>query len=291
MQFKSIAIVGKYQTTELTQHVIQLAEHLTILGCEVYIDCGNACNYGGFKNFNLGELTNWLSFLDLVIVVGGDGTLLGAARQVINHAIPIIGVNQGKLGFMTDIAADEMLASLDDVLLNNNYTTETRTLLSASVFRQNQQAYFGIALNDIVISRGAIGNMIEFDISIDGQFVLSQKSDGVIFATPTGSTAYSLAAGGPIMHPLAKVFSIVSICPQSLTNRPLVVSHDAEIEFLLVRENSTQIHFDGHECFDLRFHDQVYLTKYPQQLSLIHPKGYNYYRTLRKKLDWSKRVS
>jgi NAD+ kinase len=133
--------------------------------------------------------------------------------------------------------------------------------------------------------------VIEFDIKIDGEFVLSQKSDGIIFATPTGSTAYSLAAGGPILHPHSNVFAIVPICPQSLTNRPLVVGNSVAIEFTLIRENATQIHFDGQECFDLEYHDQVILSKHPKTLRLIHPHGYNYYRTLRKKLDWSKRVS
>ncbi len=148
-----------------------------------------------------------------------------------------------------------------------------------------------LALNDVVISRGAIGNMIEFNISIDNDFVLSQKSDGVIFSTPTGSTAYSLAAGGPILHPQAHVFSIVPICPQSMTNRPLVVHDSATIEFDLVRENATQIHFDGQECFDLQFQDKVVLAKHPQQFKIIHPRKYNYFHTLRTKLDWSKRVS
>lgn len=192
---------------------------------------------------------------------------------------------------MTDIAVNEMTEIIDSVVLDGQYNIELRSFLMAEVIRDNKVLALAIALNDVVISRGAIGNMIEFDISIDGQFVLSQKSDGVIFATPTGSTAYSLAAGGPIMHPNAKVFSIVPICPQALTNRPLVVHDEAVIEFTLVRENATQAHFDGQETFDLRFHDQVRLSKHPKALRLIHPHGYSYYSTLRQKLDWSKRVS
>lgn len=291
MHFRHIALIGKYQSTTLTSHIVHLYDHLCAMGAEVYIDCGNYCDYGDFRQATIGSLSDWHDVLDLVIVVGGDGTLLSAARGLVNHDIPVVGVNQGKLGFMTDIAVDDMLAVLDDIILKGNYTIEVRSLINAHVIRDNQEMMHSVALNDVVISRGAIGNMIEFDISIDNDFVLSQKSDGVIFATPTGSTAYSLAAGGPIMHPQAHVFSIVPICPQSMTNRPLVVHDSAIIEFDLVRENATQIHFDGQECFDLQFQDKVVLAKHPKQFKIIHPQGYNYFHTLRTKLDWSKRVS
>lgn len=291
MHFKHIAIIGKYQSTALTSHIANLATHLQTLGVNVYLDCGDYCDYGEFTKLKTGSLAEWLDLLDLVIVVGGDGTLLSAARGIVNHNIPVIGVNQGKLGFMTDIAVDDMLRALDDVILRGYYNVELRSLITATVIRNDLEVMHAVALNDVVISRGAIGNMIEFDITIDKQFVLSQKSDGVIFATPTGSTAYSLAAGGPIMHPEASVFSIVPICPQSLTNRPLVVHDTAKIEFNLIKENATQIHFDGQECFDLFFQDKVVLTKHPMQFQIIHPEGYNYYKTLRTKLDWSKRVS
>ena len=287
MRFEHIALIGKYQSSNLTSHSVKLAEHLHNLGLNVYLDC-DSCNDLPVKT---GHLSDWLDVLDLVVVIGGDGTLLAAARSIVNHNIPIIGVNQGKLGFMTDIAVNDMLNVIDDVVVKGHYTTEFRSLINAVVVRNGQEIMHAVALNDVVISRGAIGNMIEFNISIDDQFVLSQKSDGVIFATPTGSTAYSLAAGGPIMHPKASVFSIVPICPQALTNRPLVVHDSAKIEFDLVRENSTQIHFDGQECFDLCFQDKVILAKHPNQFQIIHPQGYNYYTTLRTKLDWSKRVS
>ena len=290
MHFKQIAIVTKYQTQDIIDHVNLLANHLKQVGANVYIDCNN-CSDTDFTSFTKGNINDYLTDLDLVIVVGGDGTLLSVGRIVANHDVPIIGVNKGKLGFMTDIAADEMLQKLDSILIEGSYTIEQRDLLNANVIRHNKVVYTAIALNDVVISRGAIGNMIEFDIKIDGEFVLSQKSDGIIFATPTGSTAYSLAAGGPILHPHSNVFAIVPICPQSLTNRPLVVGNLVAIEFTLIRENATQIHFDGQECFDLEYHDQVILSKHPKTLRLIHPHGYNYYRTLRKKLDWSKRVS
>ena len=291
MQFKKIALVGKVGSVSIVEHIVHLAEYLHNIGVTVYIDCQKECAEYIDKKFEVGELLSWVDKLDLIIVVGGDGTLLSVARKSVSSRIPIVGINQGKLGFMTDIAADEMINGIENIVLNNNYIVESRSLLLAEVYRLDKIEYVSVALNDVVISRGAIGNMIEFDIGVDGQFVLSQKSDGVIFSTPTGSTAYSLAAGGPILHPNAPVFSVIPICPQSLTNRPLVVSDSSTIEFTLAMENATQIHFDGQECYDLVLNDRVVLKKYPEMLKLIHPTEYNYFRTLRKKLDWSKRVS
>ncbi len=291
MFFKNIALIGKYQSSELQLQLLSLATHLQQLGIKVYIDSDEAGEYPNLSDINIGRIGTWVDILDLVIVIGGDGTLLSAARGLVNHEVPVIGINQGRLGFMTDIASNDMLKSIDDVVIHGNYTLEQRSLINAQIIRNTVSVMRGVALNDVVISRGAIGNMIEFNISIDNQFVLSQKSDGVIFATPTGSTAYSLAAGGPILHPEANVFSIVPICPQSMTNRPLVVHDNAKIEFDLVRENATQIHFDGQECFDLEFGDKVLLSRHPKQFKIIHPNGYNYFHTLRTKLDWSKRVS
>ena len=303
MNFKNIAIFGKYGDPKIMERVFYLANHLYDIGINVYVDCNGDFISNNIGNINLnhgtkstngivqGKLIDWVSFLNLVVVVGGDGTLLSASRNIVNHKIPIIGVNHGKLGFMTDISAEEMVGVLDDVLLRDKYAIENRSLLFAEVRREQNIISSAIALNDVVISRGAIGHMIEFDIAINQQFVLSQKSDGVIFSTPTGSTAYSLAAGGAIIHPSANVFSIVPICSQSMSNRPLIVNDDVTIELKLVKDNSTQVHFDGQEAFNLMHQDEVILTKHSQQLHLMHPEGYNYYRTLRKKLDWFKRVS
>lgn len=292
MKFKNIALIGKYQSPDVINRVIELAEYLYTLSLNVFIDCGEYCILKEeFRQFTTGNITEWLLDLDLVIVIGGDGTLLSAARKIVNHEIPIIGINQGTLGFMTDISLDNMRATLDEILLQGKFGVEKRSLINACVIRDDKVIMENVALNDVVISRGSIGNMIEFDISVDGEFVLSQKSDGVIFATPTGSTAYSLAAGGPILHTLSSVLSIVPICPQSLSNRPIVLPENVVIEFLLTRENATQIHFDGQECFDLKYHDKVVLSKHIKEFRIIHPSNYSYFYTLRTKLDWSKRVS
>jgi NAD+ kinase len=302
MRFNRVALVGKADIIDIEVHLLALAAHLSQIGVAVYVDMYSLSTHEiqqklasigtDLNTINIGKLADFVKEIDLVIVIGGDGTLLSVGRQVVDYGVAVVGINRGKLGFMTDIAIDEMVATIDGVILKDSYTVEPRTLFTAEVIRGDLGVVFrSVALNDVVISRGSIGNMIEFDISINDQFVLSQKSDGVIFSTPTGSTAYSLAAGGPILHPQANVFSIIPICSQSLSNRPLVVNDDAIIKLLLVRDNSTQIHFDGQECFDLAYHDQVLLHKHNKTLNFIHPKGYNYYRTLRKKLDWSKRVS
>jgi NAD+ kinase len=301
MNFKKVGLVFKPNfkqlpnCKELSEHILKLVRYLLSRNIKVYLSSNDNLNIEDLQNVTLeiqvGDIENFIEELDLVIVIGGDGTFLSVARKVVSSNIPIIGVNQGRLGFMTDIAMEDMLSSIEEIIFGGKFTLEMRTLLKGEVIRDNQCVFSGLSLNDTVISRGSTGSMIEFNLTIDGQFVLSQKSDGIIFATPTGSTAYSLAAGGPILQPESHVFSIVPICPQSLSNRPLVVSDEVKIELLLINDNETYIHFDGQECFKLNLHDTVLLSKHTQALRLIHPSRYNYYRTLRKKLEWSKRVS
>ena len=288
--FTHIAIIGRRNSPHLLEHVTRLANFLQQTGCVVYVD-SNLADEIDCSACKIGELSQWVSLIDLAIIVGGDGTMLSAGRELVNHNIPIIGVNQGRLGFMTDIAIDDMLSVIQEILIKRNYIHEERSLLSAQVIRCGKFVYQSLALNDIVISRGAIGSMIEFEMSINNEFVHSQKSDGVIFSTPTGSTAYSLAAGGPILHPCSNVFSIVPICPQSMSNRPLVISDNLIIELILVKDTPTIIHYDGQDYFDLQLGDQIIITKAKRPLKLLHPGSYNYYRTLRTKLDWAKRVS
>lgn len=289
MIFKNIALVSKSMSEDLIKHLIELGRYLESSNINVFID-NKGFKENALNGFKLCDITEHLDKLDLVIAIGGDGTLLATARRIVDREIPIIGVNQGKLGFMTDITLEEIDVVISEILLGV-YDIETRTLLNAQVLRNGNTVYSGIALNDIVISRGAVGSMIEFDISINEQFVLSQKSDGVIFSTPTGSTAYSIAAGGAIINPDSKVFSIVSICPQSLSNRPIIISDNDNINFLLSRDNATHIHYDGQDFFNLQLNDIVKIVKHGKELKMLHPKSYNYYRTLRKKLNWSKRVS
>lgn len=288
--FTNIAIIGRRNSAHLIEQVTALAEFLQGIGCKIYLDTSISDELDVPK-YNFGTIVQWIDLIDLAVVIGGDGTMLSAGREIVNHGVPIVGINQGKLGFMTDIAIDDMLPTIQEILVKRSYSIEERSLLTAQVIRNDKFVYCSMALNDIVISRGAIGSMIEFEMYINKEFVHSQKSDGVIFSTPTGSTAYSLAAGGPILHPSSKVFSIVPICPQSMSNRPLVLSDDVLIELNLVKDTPTIIHYDGQDYFDLQLNDQIIISKAKRPLKLLHPAQYNYYHTLRTKLDWSKRVS
>ena len=288
--FTNIAIIGRRNSAHLIEQVTKLAACLTALGCRTYIDSSIAAELF-CPAHRYGALEEWIDEIDLAISIGGDGTMLSVGRAIVNYGIPVVGINQGKLGFMTDIAVEQMLEVVSAMILRHEYVEEERTLLSAEVLRGDTLVNQSLALNDIVLSRGGIGMMTEFEMSINAEFVQTQKSDGVIFATPTGSTAYSLAAGGPILHPHSKVFAIVPICPQSMSNRPIVISDDVIIELNLISDNTTVLHYDGQQYFDLNQYDRVIISKFKRPLRLLHPLDYNYYNTLRSKLDWSKRVS
>ena len=288
--FNNIAIVGRRDSAHLVEQVTKLAEWLQDFGCRAYLDSSVASDFY-CPGYRCGKLEDWIDVIDLAIIIGGDGTMLSVGRQIVNHGIPIVGINQGRLGFMTDISIDNMLPVIKEMLMNREYVEEERTLLAAQVIREDKFVYNSLALNDIVISRGAVGSMIEFEMCINNEFVHTQKSDGVIFSTPTGSTAYSLAAGGAILHPTSKVFTIVPICPQSMTNRPIVISDEDVMELTITRDNTTIIHYDGQEYFELKIHDRVIIAKSKRPLRLLHPKSYSYFNTLRTKLDWAKRVS
>jgi len=288
--FINIAIIGRRNSAHLIEQVTKLAACLTALGCRTYIDSSIAAEFF-CPAHRYGALEEWIDEIDLAISIGGDGTMLSVGRAIVNYGIPVVGINQGKLGFMTDIAVEQMLEVISAMILRHEYVEEERTLLSAEVIRGDTLVNQSLALNDIVLSRGGIGMMTEFEMSINAEFVQTQKSDGVIFATPTGSTAYSLAAGGPILHPHSRVFAIVPICPQSMSNRPIVISDDVIIELNLISDNTTVLHYDGQQYFNLNQYDRVIISKFKRPLRLLHPLDYNYYNTLRSKLDWSKRVS
>lgn len=289
-RFHKVAIIARPNSEHLTEQVYDLAGLLDSLGLIPFIDNSytNKIIESRFKCCNIEE---YLPQINLAIVIGGDGTLLSAGRKLVEHDIPLIGINQGKLGFMTDVAANDMIEIITEMLTTDNIIEDERNLISAKIIRDDEVVYHSLALNDVVISRGAMGSMIEFGMSIDNEFVCTQKSDGLIFSTPTGSTAYSLAAGGPILHPLSKVFSIVPICPQSMSNRPIVVNDDVEIKVQILAGAEAVIHCDGQEYSELHLGDIVEINKSQRPLRLLHPKHYSYYSTLRSKLHWAKRVS
>ncbi|MFZ1447071.1 MAG: NAD(+)/NADH kinase, partial [Candidatus Dechloromonas phosphoritropha] len=224
----------------------------------------------------------------LAIVIGGDGTMLDAARRLARYRVPLVGVNQGRLGFMTDIARSDMLTCMDH-LLDGRFSTENRMLLDADVFRDGKEIAANLALNDVVVDKGAIGRMIEFELSIDGEFIYNQRSDGLIVATPTGSTAYSLSAGGPILHPTLTGIALVPLCPHALTNRPIMVNDQVNIEVRIIQADDSRVHFDGQVTHDLQPGDSVRLKRSEYTICFLHPPGYSYFAMLRQKLHWSER--
>ncbi|MGK0442463.1 MAG: NAD+ kinase [Pseudohongiellaceae bacterium] len=225
---------------------------------------------------------------DLIIVVGGDGSLLGAARMLAKHSVPVLGVNRGRLGFLTDISPDHIEESVQSVL-NGDYSVEKRFLLDVLVMRNGEVIGQGDALNDVVVNSGTSAQMIEFDVSIEKDFVYNQRSDGLIVCTPTGSTAYSLSGGGPIMHPSLDAIGIVPMFPHTLSSRPIVVDGNSEIKIVIHDNNPQQLPVtcDGQVNLSANPGDTVYIRKKPHKLILIHPPGHSFYATCRGKLGWS----
>ena len=223
---KTIALVGKYHSLEIAESLRGLAEYLHERGVTVFIERETSEQIGRQV-----DLARWVTcgfndigaHADLAIVLGGDGTMLNAARRLARYRVPLVGVNQGRLGFMTDISRQDMLTCMDD-LLDGRFAPENRMLLAAEVIRDGKEIASNLALNDVVVDKGAIGRMIEFELFIDGEFIYNLRSDGLIVSTPTGSTAYSMSAGGPILHPTLTGIALVPLCPHALSNRPIIVN-------------------------------------------------------------------
>ena len=223
---------------------------------------------------------------DLVVVLGGDGSMLSAARLLAPTGVPLIGVNQGRLGFLTDIALRVMVEQMGKVLAGE-YQIEPRTMLDATVHRDGTAAFSTNALNDLVVNKGATGRLIELLVRIDGEFVYDLRADGLIVATPTGSTAYALSSNGPILQPAVPGLVLVPICPHTLSNRPITVSDGSVIEIAIRQVADARLHFDGHPSFELNEGDRVTVRRSAHVLRLVHPPGYSYYAMLREKLHWS----
>ena len=288
---KTIALVGKYHSREIAESLRQLAEHLHERGISVFIERETAEHVG--RQVDLGR---WVTcgfndigaHADLAIVIGGDGTMLNAARRLARYRVPLVGINQGRLGFMTDIARCDMLTCMDD-LLDGRFAAENRMLLDAEVIRDGKEIAANQALNEVVVDKGAIGRMIEFALSIDGEFIYNLRSDGLIVSTPTGSTAYSLSSGGPILHPTLTGIALVPLCPHALTNRPIIVNDQVNIELVVVQADDPRVHFDGQVTLDLLAGDSVRLKRSEYTICFLHPPGYSYFAMLRQKLQWSER--
>ncbi|SMN16109.1 NAD kinase [uncultured Candidatus Thioglobus sp.] len=228
---------------------------------------------------------------DLIIVVGGDGSILNTARTFVDNNIPILGINLGRLGFLADVSVGQMFDMVSKVL-EGEYTKEERCLLSCQIEQDGQVVYQSVALNDAVVNRQDALKMIEFDIYIDDKFVNNQRADGLIVTTPTGSTAYALSSGGPIMHPGVNAIGLVSICPHTMSHRPLLVPGGSEI-VVHIKESSkgVSVHIDGQESFPVAPGQEVRLRQHDSFIHLLHPKDYDYFEIIRSKLHWGSKLS
>ena len=284
--FKAVALVGKYKTPEVAGPLLELAEFLEKRKIKVYVDelTASQVRVGKYPALPLAEIGEWAK---LVIVIGGDGTMLNIARAIAPHNVPLVGINQGRLGFLTDISTNTMIKTIA-AMLEGKFVTEDRMLLDGRVLRGKDRVFEALALNDVVVSKGTTGSMVELEFSIEGEFIYTQRSDGLIVATPTGSTAYALSSGGPILHPALSVITVVPVSPHTLSNRPIVISGTAKIEIVVKDAADPRVHLDSHSRFELREGDRVQVRRYARPLRLLHPAGHSYYRMLREKLNWNR---
>jgi len=287
--FRKVALIGK-QTPEIARSLRALRELLRKRGCEVMVERETAASVGdGSKGGKPASYAEIGKRADLAIVVGGDGTMLAAARNLVRYGVPLAGVNQGRLGFMTDIALDEMGKSVG-ALLSGKHEIEERALLDAEVRRGRKSLLRTLALNEAVLTKGSQARLIEFQLRIDGVHVYRLRADGVIVATPTGSTAYALSAQGPILHPKVRAFALVPLNPHVLSARPVSVSDTSLIEITLVHAVDARAHFDGFALTDLQEGDRLVLKRSADSIRFVHPPGYSYFTMLREKLRWSSAV-
>ena len=286
---RTVALIGKYHSPEIAESLRLLAKYLYEHGISVLIEEETARNVGPQLDLHGQASADFEAIgaeADIAIVLGGDGTMLNAARQLARFRVPLVGVNQGRLGFMTDIARSDMLSCMDD-LLDGKFVLETRMLLDAEVLREGVNIESTLALNDVVVDKGAIGRMMEFGLFIDGEFIYNLRSDGLIVATPTGSTAYSLSANGPIMHPQMAGIALVPLCPHALTNRPILIGDRSDIEIRIIQATDCRAHFDGQVTVDLKRDDTVRICRSEYSICFLHPPEYSYFAMLREKLHWS----
>lgn len=286
--FQTVALVGKYTSSEIDASLYRLAQFLEQAGYQVLLASETAARMPSvaYPTASFAEIG---VRADLAVILGGDGTMLHVARAIGAYDVPMVGINQGRLGFLTDILVDDMLPSLT-AILNGEFLSEDRFLLNASIVRANSALAEMCAFNDVVVSKGATGRLIEIEVLIDGQFVYSQRLDGLIVATPTGSTAYALSAGGPILHPTLEAVALVPVCPHTLSNRPIAVNSRSEIEIVVIHADDASVHFDGQSRFDLQVNDRVRVRRSPHRMRLLHPQQHSYFDTLRQKLHWGEKL-
>ena len=284
MRFRHAAVVGKYQARGIRPVLEEVAHFLIEQGLDVCFDRETAAATGvaHYEALSTAEIG---ARCDLAVVVGGDGTMLGIARELARHNLPLVGINQGRLGFITDVPIDRFKESLAPMLAGD-YEEEHRTMLDGSVWRDGERIFEGLSMNDVVVSRGATAGMVELRVDIDSDFVANLRADGLIIASPTGSTAYALSAGGPILHPGIAGWVLVPIASHTLSNRPIVLPDHGEVRIEVVAGRDASANFDMHSLTSLLHGDQVRVRRSAHKVRFLHPRGWSYYATLRRKLRW-----
>lgn len=286
--FHTVGLVGKFENREIEASVRALGDFLKTRGHTVLLACQTA-DHLGIADYPTRTLHELASESDAVVVLGGDGTMLSIARELAPHGAPLIGINQGRLGFLTDITVEDMFDAVAEIL-SGQYVAEERILLNGQIRRDGERVFEATAFNDVVLGKGGSGRLIDLEIAINSEFVYGQRADGLVVTTPTGTTAYALSAGGPIVHPTLEAVALVPICPHTLSARPIVVSSHSRIELHLTYADDARVHFDGQLHFDLKSGDHVWITRASRPVTLLHPHAYSYYDTLRQKLYWGKKL-
>lgn len=282
---KTIALIGKYNALGMGESLNELANSLAQAGHNVLFDTDSAHNLA-LDEFAAMSVADIGRTADVAIVLGGDGTMLGIARQLAPYDVPLIGINQGRLGFITDIPRDQMIPAVRQIL-DGKHIAEQRRMLEAIVIRDGEQIFSGVAFNDIVLSRGAGSGMIELRVEVDQHFMYNQRSDGLIVSTPTGSTAYALSAGGPLLHPSLGGIAMVPIAPHALSNRPIVLPETSVISVEIVAGRDASVNFDMQSFANLNHKDKIIIRRSTHHITFLHPEDWNYYHTLREKLHWN----
>lgn len=282
-RFEHVALVGK-PAPGIGPVIEQIRDFLRQQGLRVTLERRSA-EAAGISGYPVGEPEELGRGCDLAVVVGGDGTMLGFAREVAPFGLPLVGINQGRLGFITDIPFEGFREALTPVLAGD-YETETRSMLEGEVLREGRSIFGGVALNDVVVGRGATASMIELRIHVGEEFVANLRADGVIIASPTGSTAYALSAGGPLLHPSIEGWLLVPIASHALSNRPIVLPDRGVVSLEIVGGRDASVNFDMQSLTQAQIGDRILVRRSAHQARFLHPTGWSYYATLRRKLRW-----
>ena len=284
-RFARVALIGRHASPGLATPLRELASFLSARGHRVVVDAETAA-YAPVPGVATAPSAELARDADLAVVLGGDGTVLSIARQLAPFDVPLIGINQGRLGFLTDIPITRMESTLD-AMLAGRFIEQRRTLLDVVVERVNGGRQEALALNDVVVNRGSLGSMIECAVDIDGRFAYAMRADGIIVATPTGSTAYALSAGGPILAPELASLLLVPVAPHALTHRPIAISDECVIAITVVRSRDAGVHCDGQAHYTLAEGDRVTVRRAAFRARFLYPEGHDYFAMLREKLHWS----